>query len=321
MADLHDVYSSFLPADLRPDPELRPESTWWRWRDVEAHIERVSLPESRLRVLLIHGVGAHAAGLWPLAGVLAGRGMEVVVPDMPGYGRTRVADPGRIRYQDWVSFAVDLARAETAADPRPLVVFGASIGGMIAYDVAALSGVVAAAGATCLLDTRDPEVRRHCARFPWLGAVARPVLRAVAPLADNVRLPIRLLADMGAVANDPGLVRVVRADRLGGGGKVPLGFLRSFLEATPSVEPQAYTACPFLLTHPAADRWTPLELSIRFFDRIAAPKKLVLLENAGHYPVETPGVYQLADALEEIRDRIGSTSTGTGEVPENPMYP
>ncbi|GAA2852865.1 lysophospholipase [Actinoplanes cyaneus] len=304
MTDPRDQYASFLPADLRPDQALRPESTWWRRRDVEAHIERVRRPESPLRVLLIHGAGTHAAALWPLAGAIATRGVEVVVPDMPGYGRTRVGRPGRVRYDDWVAFAVDLARAEAAADPRPLVVFGTSMGGMIAYEVAARSGVVTAAGATCLLDTRDPAVRRHAARFRWLGAVARPALRTVAPVADNLRVPIRFLADMRAIANDPGLVRVVVADRLGGGGRVPLGFLRSFLQATPSVEPEDFTACPFLLTHPAADRWTPPELSIRFFDRIAAPKELVLLQNAGHYPVEAPGVHQLADALEEMRDRI-----------------
>jgi alpha-beta hydrolase superfamily lysophospholipase len=307
LTDLRDTYASFLPADLRPDPGLRPESTWWRWRDVEAHIERVRIPGSPLRVLLLHGAGTHAAAMWPLAGAMASRGVEVAVPDMPGYGHTRVPDPGKVRYDDWVEFGLDLARAETATDPRPLVVFGASMGGMIAYNVAAVSGVVAAAGATCLLDTRDPAVRRHAARYRWLGATGRSTLRAVAPFADDLLIPIRLLGNMRAVSNNRDLVRVAAADRLGGGSRVPLGFIRSFLESVPRIEPEHFTACPFLLVHPAADRWTPPSLSIRFFDRIAAPKELVLLENAGHYPVETPGVHQLADALEQLRGRIAAT--------------
>jgi alpha-beta hydrolase superfamily lysophospholipase len=304
LTDLRDTYASFLPADLRPAPGLRPESTWWRWRNVGAHIERVRIPGSPLRVLLLHGAGTHAAAIWPLAGAMASRGVEVMVPDMPGYGHTRVRNLGKIRYDDWVDFAVDLARAEAAADPRPLMVFGASMGGMVAYNVAALSGVVAAAAATCLLDTRDPQVRRHSARYLWLGAAGRPMLRAVAPVADDLLVPIRLLANMGAVANNRTLIRVAASDPLGGGGRVPLGFVRSFLESVPRVEPENFTACPFLLVHPAADRWTPPRLSIRFFDRIAAPKELVLLDNAGHYPIETPGVHQLADALEALHGRV-----------------
>jgi alpha-beta hydrolase superfamily lysophospholipase len=43
------------------------------------------------------------------------------------------------------------------------------------------------------------------------------------------------------------------------------------------------------LVHPGADHWTPVELSRTFLDRIAAPKRLVILANAGHYPVEEPG--------------------------------
>jgi hypothetical protein len=60
------------------------------------------------------------------------------------------------------------------------------------------------------------------------------------------------------------------------------------------------------LVHPGADRWTPLSLSRAFFDRIAAPKRLVVLDAAGHYPVETPGIHQLADAFAEIRDELTS---------------
>jgi hypothetical protein len=50
----------------------------------------------------------------------------------------------------------------------------------------------------------------------------------------------------------------------------------------------------------AEDRWTPTAMSLRFFDRIAAPKELVLLENAGHYPVEAPGTHQLLDAVAPV---------------------
>jgi hypothetical protein len=47
-------------------------------------------------------------------------------------------------------------------------------------------------------------------------------------------------------------------------------------------------------------------LSERFFERIAAPKKLTVLVGAGHYPIETPGIHQLTRALAELRTEIAS---------------
>ncbi|PRC55032.1 alpha/beta hydrolase, partial [Mycobacterium sp. ITM-2017-0098] len=78
--------------------------------------------------------------LWPAAAVAAGDGVDVLAPDLPLYGDTVEPDPSRVRYDDWVDLLCDLVRAERAADPRPLVLFGASMGGMLAYEVAARTG-------------------------------------------------------------------------------------------------------------------------------------------------------------------------------------
>ena len=103
------------------------------------------------------------------------------------------------------------------------------------------------------------------------------------------RLPIKWIANMSNIANDRGLIDEVIRDKNGGGGKVPLGWMRSFLEAAPLVEPERFTDTPILMLHPGNDRWTPLEISQPFFNRIAAKKKLVILENCGHFPIEEPG--------------------------------
>jgi len=52
-----------------------------------------------------------------------------------------------------------------------------------------------------------------------------------------------------------------------------------------------------LLAHPAEDQWTPFAASELFFRRIKGPKQLVMLENAGHIPVEEPGISQLEQAV------------------------
>ncbi|MEU4313450.1 alpha/beta hydrolase [Nocardia sp. NPDC024068] len=298
---MHSSYLKFLPPDLRPDPALRPESAWWNWRGNEVHIERIVRADARVRMLLIHGAGGHAAAVWPFAALAAEQGYEVAVPDLPGYGRTRVRARHGIRYPDWADCLTELIRDRHAEDHRPLVILGASMGGMLAYEAAARTGLAAAVVATCLLDPRLPQVRSAIARRPWLGRYGS---RLLSPAVDRVRVPMRWMANMPAMSNDPELTRLVAADPHGGGASMPLGFLRTYLASAPHVEPENFTTCPVWLVHPGADAWTPLSLSEKFFERIAAPKRLTVLDNAGHYPVEAPGIHQLVRALADLHAEI-----------------
>lgn len=55
-----------------------------------------------------------------------------------------------------------------------------------------------------------------------------------------------------------------------------------------------------LMLHPAADRWTPLELSLPFFERIAARKRLVMVRDAGHMPIEEPALAGIGMAFAQF---------------------
>jgi len=79
-----------------------------------------------------------------------------------------------------------------------------------------------------------------------------------------------------------------------------LGWMRSFMEWHPDVEPEDFRTGRVLMVHPAEDRWTPLEISKPFFERIAATKQIVMLENAGHFPIEQPGLDQLVAEVGQL---------------------
>ncbi|MBD1536827.1 alpha/beta hydrolase [Arthrobacter sp. S13_S34] len=279
----------------------------WEWQDIRVHLEHVGARDAPVRMVLVHGAGGNSAAMWPYAARLAELGAYVTVPDLPGYGQTTAPAPGRIRYDDWRQLLIDLVREQ--ADHRPLVIMGASMGGMLAYDVAAATGLASHLVVTCLLDPRDPAVRRRLTWHPALANMAGPALKLAAGPLANVRLPIRWIADMRHIANSPGLVAEVLADRQGGGGRVPLGWMRSFLESSPVTEPEHFTETPVLMVHPGEDRWTPLEISRPFFDRIAAEKTLVSLDNCGHFPSEEPGVTRMLDAVQQVVDRLNAQAS------------
>lgn len=64
--------------------------------------------------------------------------------------------------------------------------------------------------------------------------------------------------------------------------------------------------CQVLVVHPAEDRWTPVEVTRPFFDRLTVDKQLVLLDGCGHLPYEQPGLAQLEQAVARFSDRTAS---------------
>ena len=228
------------------------------------------------------------------------------MPDLPGFGESPI--PKAWLYDAWVSAVVELAERERARDGRPIVLMGASLGGMLAYHVAAELAVrgapVAGVLATTLCDTSLPIVREQFARWPVLGRIGVPLLLRAARLFPKQRLPMRWLANMNAIANDPAMTKAIVSDRTAGGNRVALEFLASLFRYQAALPPEKYTASEVVLAHPAADRWTTVEASMPFFDRLACPKKLVMLDNCGHCPIEQPGLDILMNEAAGMRERV-----------------
>lgn len=289
-------YEAFLPPSLRPGADEPPAEEWWHWRGADIHLDRYPAGQASCTVILLHGAGGYGRLLAPYARLLQRAGHEVVAPDLPGYGLSRVP-PRRVSHDMWVECVSDLVHAERSRVQRPVVLFGCSLGGYLGYLVAARTRAVAGVIATTLADPRLPPVREQFARHPLLARFGLPLLPLFDLLCGRLRLPIRWFSKMQSIANDPRLVEVFLSDACGAGNLVSVHFMRSLFSARPALEPEEFDVCPVLLVHPAADRWTTVEASRLFFDRLKVRKHLVLLENCGHFPAEEPGVAQLEAAV------------------------
>lgn len=304
-------YQSHFPAAMRCTIESTPREEWWSWRGLEVHLDRLGAPDPKLKVIVLHGAGAYGRVMAPAA-VLAQRyGYETVAPDLPGYGLTSVPR-ARMEYGLWVDCVCDLVDAELARDGLPVVLFGVSLGGLLAYQVAARSRRVEGLIATTLADLREREVRRDFARHPLLGTAGLWLLESLAALIDGVPLPMATMSKMDRISNDPALAALAASDRMGGGNWVPARFLRSLMTTVPAVEPEDFDVCPVLLAHPGSDRMTDIAASRRFFERLGGDKKMVVLEGASHMPTEHPGVDQLED---EVLAFLAAVARGAADHP------
>lgn len=290
-------YAGFLSAPRRARM-VEPEADLWPWRGADAVRRlRARRPDSPVRVLAVHGAGAHAAALWPVASQLAERGIDVLAPDLPGYGRSPVQDRRTLRYQDWIRMLGDLVEEED--DGRPLLLLGGSLGGLLAVEVAARhEGLVGAVAATCLLDPSAPEARSRMTRWGGAGTAAMRMLPLVRGVVARRALPVSRLADLSGMGRDPALGTLCAEDPRGGGARMSLGFWRSYLEHPH--EAARRVPVPVTLLQPEHDAWTPLALSTRTLGALPGPTDTVILREGGHFPVEDPALDDLVTALERM---------------------
>lgn len=297
-------YAAFLPP-ARNQRQVSPASTWWPWRNHRIHLSRLSKPEAPVRLVVVHGAGAHAAALWPVAGLLADSDVDITAVDLPLYGRTVAASRGQVVYEDWVALLPDLLGAED--DGRPVVLLGASIGGLLAVEAAARAGGVAAVIATCLLDPREREARTAMTRFGPLALPFMPLLTLVrGPLA---RIPVKIswITDLQNMGRDPALGRLCARDRRGGGAWLPLGFLTSYLRHRHTAARTSRLTVH--LMHPELDEWTPGSLSEGTLYALTGPTSSRLLRECGHFPLEEPGLQDLLQGIEEV---LADAASATG---------
>lgn len=295
---------TFLPERLRMTAGADlPTEEFWSWRGYDVHLDRYPNPTAPAKVILHHGVGTNGRQMNLILGRwLAAHGWEVTAVDNLGYGMTRIPKGVTPGYSDWVQMVTDYLAHERSNDDRPMVLYGLSAGGMLAYHVAAhaprgtLTGIV---GMT-FLDPRVDSVWRAIVHDRFTATVGTKAIELLAktPLR-TMRYPMPLAAKMSALCNDKDALKVCLRDKTSAGNSASLKFFDDYRGYVPDIEPADFDVCPVLLTQPADDRWTPRELSAPVLDQITkVPVRTVMLENAGHYPLEEPGLTQMQQAID-----------------------
>ncbi|MFW5729677.1 MAG: alpha/beta hydrolase [Spirochaetota bacterium] len=297
-------YSRYLPREWHLSGTDIPKESWWEWRDQHIHVDRLENPEAKVVVILLHGGGGYGRLLMVFGPMLRRLGAEVVAPDLPGYGLTVRRGGHSPTYTQWAEIAADLAEHERKTRGLPVILFGLSLGGFLAYAAATRAPNVSGVMATTLLDTRERAGFLQIARSRALAALSVPLLRILPPAAQGIAIPIRWVAPMELITNDPDFSAVFARDSLGGGARITLGFLRSLHAVTLPTEPEEFNTCPVLVMHPTLDPWTPPAASRRFFDRLSGAKEWVDLEGCGHLPCESPGREDLARAVQRFIRRV-----------------
>ncbi|MFF2908139.1 alpha/beta hydrolase [Paenibacillus sp. NPDC057934] len=290
-------YQKFFPEEIQLKAGDLPSEEWWEWDKGSIHIDRMLVTSSKLKIISVHGAGGNGRMLAPYAKMLQNSGYEVVSPDLPPYGLSRVHSSQSMDYQLWTRLISDLIDRELERDGRPVVLLGSSIGGMLAYHAAVHNKKVKGLIATTFIDTSRTEVRDQLAPNKLISRFGKSMMDAFPMVLDSLKISVNHVSRMHFISNNNELNQLIMNDSGAAGTKIPLRLLRTFLDMKLSVKPEHFEVCPVLLVHPQEDRMTPISLSEPFYNKLRVRKKCVILEGAGHFPLESPGMEQMKDAV------------------------
>jgi pimeloyl-ACP methyl ester carboxylesterase len=226
-------------------------------------------------------------------------GFETIAIDMPVCGVTEIVPGALVAYDDWLQAGSDFIDVELAKDGRPIVLYGLSAGGMLTYHVAALNKRVKGIVGMTFLDAHVQQVADETTLNLFMSRIGVSMAHLTAKTRfAGMRMPMRLATKMHTLVNDQAALQACFKDKTSAGNWVTMKFISSLMSYKPVTAPEDFDVCPILLTQPAEDRWTPLYLSELFLKRIkSVPVHAVMLDNAGHYPLEQPGLTQMRDEI------------------------
>lgn len=152
---------------------------------VRLHAWHVQVASPRALVLLLHGNGGNIEHRLPLAAALAAVSLETLLLEYRGYGRSEGRPTEEGLYLD---ADAGFSWAETARPDLPVVVYGESLGGAVAVDLAARRAPIG----LCLQGTFTSLAEMADRTLPFGSLLARQRFDAIEKI-QSVRMPVLII--------------------------------------------------------------------------------------------------------------------------------
>ena len=272
------VHEFDIPVDHGADAQ-RIHAWWWPAKNPNAPA-----------VLYLHGTRWSLTGQVYRLEQLRDFGFSVLAIDYRGFGKSDGDVPSeRTVYED-AHAAWDWLVARQP-DPARRFIYGHSLGGAVAVDLAAslseqgAPSTSAPAGGESTESSVQPATRRvpAAAKLKIANADQAASLRGSPAGGLIVESSFTSLADMAREVTF---------------GWLPVGLLMS--QKFDSMSKMAKVTMPVLVVHGASDRFVPSRFSQQLYDAATAPKELLLVEGGGHNNSMRTGADRYREALGKL---------------------
>ena len=206
------------------------ETVWLEVGEERTHGWFVPAENPRGVVLFSHGNAGNIANRLESIGLLRELGLSVFVYDYGGYGESS-GKPSEARCYADARAAYRYLTEERGIDPKQIVLFGRSLGGAVAIDLATEVPAAAVVAESCFLSIDDmaretypflplgPLLRHHFANKDKIGSIDAPILVVHSP--DDEIVPYAHGRELFERAKEPKTFLEIRGDH-------NQGFVQSF---------------------------------------------------------------------------------------------
>jgi alpha-beta hydrolase superfamily lysophospholipase len=256
--------------------------------------------EPRAVLLLAHGLAEHSGRYGDFASFFADAGIATYALDFPGHGRSD-GKRGHVRdFQEYTeALGALLSLAREAHPDIPFVLFGHSMGGLIAADFLLQHQSEFVAAVLTGAAIQSPQQPSS------IVLLINRVIASVMPRLGVLRM------DASGISRDPQVISDYENDPLVYRGKATAGLVTALFSAMKRVVENATSIrLPMLITHGSVDSLTAVEGSELLHDSISSgDKKIVIYDGLYHEILNEPERKNvMADILEWLETRIGDYS-------------
>lgn len=235
--------------------------------------------EPRAVLLLAHGLAEHSGRYDNFADYLADAGIATYALDHPGHGNSDGRRGHIARFEAYTdTLAQQLSLARKKHPDMPFVLFGHSMGGVIAADFLLQHQTEFAAAVLTGAAIRSPQQPSSIMLF------FNKIIASVIPRLGVMRL------DASAISRDPQVVSAYEHDALVFRGKISAGLVAAiFLAMNRVVANAASIRLPLLILHGSEDTLAAADGSRLLHETVTSKdKKLVIYDGLYHEILNEP---------------------------------
>ena len=242
-------------------------------------------------VLYLHGARWSLTGQVFRLEQLRAFGFSVLAIDYRGFGKSDGDQPSEKTVYEDAHAAWDWLVAQQP-DPARRYIYGHSLGGAVAVDLAASLSKQDAPSEIALPDAASTEP----ATQPRAQHLSAPNARSKSRAANQAASPLGTPA--GGLIVESSFTTLADMAREVTYAWLPVGLLMS--QKFDSMSKMAKVAMPVLVVHGAADRFVPSRFSQQLYDAAISPKTLLLVEGGSHNNSMRTGADQYRKALGQL---------------------
>lgn len=251
----------------------------------DINLECYIVSDTAPTLIFSHGIAGYARILLPFVMPLFKNGINIICPDLKGYGYNSHIK-GDFTWNQHVQNIVDTASYAKNISKGSLYIGGASMGGPLAYEAASKVKNVSGLICWCLWNLSDKEFIENETVLGKKTFALLPLLKIISRIFGSFRIKTYNAVSYDTLTDSKVFNDMVKLDPQAGTLISLRGMISLLTQSSPTLLYNKYKI-PTLVLQPSNDKMTPVKYIKKTYNDLGSEiKKYIEVENSPHFPLD-----------------------------------